>query len=120
MLPVKWECPSASSSRLTRRCSAQAFGRLSRESYSLKSPIRCPDIEFKGVMSHQTLARDTRTARPASSRVRSFIQKTLDVKDAIEAEGIPVEVVSAGESWTYDICPTIPGVTEVEGGTYAH
>ncbi len=77
-----------------------------------------PGIEFKGVMSHQTLPgqpdRETRFLEGPR-----FIQKTLDVKDAIEAEGIPVEVVSAGESWTYDICPTIPGVTEVEGGTYA-
>ncbi len=77
-----------------------------------------PAIEFKGVMSHQTLPghpdRETRFIEGPR-----FIQKTLDVKDAIEAVGIPVEVVSAGESWTYDICPTIPGVTEVEGGTYA-
>ena len=77
-----------------------------------------PGIAFKGVMSHQTLAgqpdRETRFIEGPR-----FIQKTLDVKDAIEAEGIAVEVVSAGESWTYDICPTIPGVTEVEGGTYA-
>lgn len=77
-----------------------------------------PGIEFKGVMSHQTLPgkpdRETRFIEGPR-----FIQRTLDVKEAIESEGIPVEVVSAGESWTYDICPTIPGVTEVEGGTYA-
>ncbi|MXY45517.1 MAG: DSD1 family PLP-dependent enzyme, partial [Chloroflexi bacterium] len=77
-----------------------------------------PGIDFKGVMSHQTLPgqpdRETRFIEGPR-----FIQKTLDVKEAIEAEGIAVEVVSAGESWTYDICPTIPGVTEVEGGTYA-
>ncbi len=77
-----------------------------------------PGVDFKGVMSHQTLPgqpdRETRFIEGPR-----FIQKTLDVKDAIEAEGIAVEVVSAGESWTYDICPTIPGVTEVEGGTYA-
>jgi D-serine deaminase-like pyridoxal phosphate-dependent protein len=41
------------------------------------------------------------------------------VRDAIEAAGIPVEVVSSGESWTYDVAADMPGVTEVEGGTYA-
>jgi 3-hydroxy-D-aspartate aldolase len=30
-----------------------------------------------------------------------------------------VEVVSTGESWTYDVARDILGVTEVEGGTYA-
>ena len=83
-----------------------------------KAAESLPGIAFKGVMSHQTLPghpdRETRFIEGPR-----FIQKTLDVKDAIEAEGISVEVVSAGESWTYDICPNIPGVTEVEGGTYA-
>jgi D-serine deaminase-like pyridoxal phosphate-dependent protein len=32
---------------------------------------------------------------------------------------LPVELVSSGETWTYDIAPDIAGVTEVEGGTYA-
>lgn len=79
-----------------------------------------PGIAFKGVMSHQTLQdipepdRETRVIEG-----RRYIQMCLDVKDAIEAAGIPVEIVSSGESWTYDVAPDMPGVTEVEGGTYA-
>ncbi len=38
---------------------------------------------------------------------------------AIEAAGMPVEIVSSGETYTYDLATEIPGVTEVEGGTYA-
>ncbi len=75
-----------------------------------------PGVVFRGVMSHQTAAGDKET------RVRmakKYIRMCLDVKDAIEAEGIPVEVVSSGETFCYDIAPEIPGVTEVEGGTYA-
>ena len=77
-----------------------------------------PGVDFKGVMSHQTLDgapdRETRFIWG-----RKYIQQCLDVKDAIEAEGIPVEVVSSGETFTIDVAATIPGVTEVEGGTYA-
>lgn len=77
-----------------------------------------PGVAFKGVMSHQTLPgepdKETRLIEG-----RRFIQIALDVKDAIEAAGIPVEIVSSGESWTYDVAADIPGVTEVEGGTYA-
>ena len=77
-----------------------------------------PGVDFKGVMSHQTLEgspdRETRYIWG-----RKYIQQCLDVKDAIEAEGIPVEVVSSGETFTIDVAATIPGVTEVEGGTYA-
>jgi D-serine deaminase-like pyridoxal phosphate-dependent protein len=77
-----------------------------------------PGIAFKGVMSHQTIPgqpnKETRLIEG-----RRYMQMCLDVKDAIEAAGIPVEVVSTGESWTYDVAKDIPGVTEVEGGTYA-
>jgi D-serine deaminase-like pyridoxal phosphate-dependent protein len=77
-----------------------------------------PAIAFKGVMSHQTVpGRPNKETRLIEGR--RFIQMCLDVKDAIEAAGIPVEVVSTGESWTYDVARDIPGVTEVEGGTYA-
>jgi D-serine deaminase-like pyridoxal phosphate-dependent protein len=77
-----------------------------------------PGVTFKGVMSHQTIPghpnKETRLIEG-----RRYIQMCLDVKDAIEAAGIPVEIVSTGESWTYDVAKDIPGVTEVEGGTYA-
>ena len=77
-----------------------------------------PGIAFKGVMSHQTLP-----GRPdPETRIiegRRYIQMCLDVKDAIKREGIPVEIVSSGESWSYAVAADIPGVTEVEGGTYA-
>ena len=77
-----------------------------------------PGLVFKGVMSHQTLpGRPDKETRMIEGR--RYIQMCLDVKDAIEAEGIPVEIVSSGESWSYDVAATIEGVTEVEGGTYA-
>jgi 3-hydroxy-D-aspartate aldolase len=77
-----------------------------------------PGIAFKGVMSHQTIpGRPNKETRLIEGR--RFIQICLEVKEAIEGAGIPVEVVSTGESWTYDVARDIPGVTEVEGGTYA-
>lgn len=77
-----------------------------------------PGIAFRGLMSHQTLpGRPNKETRLIEGR--RFIQMCLDLKEAIEAAGIPVEVVSSGESWTYDVARDMPGVTEVEGGTYA-
>jgi D-serine deaminase-like pyridoxal phosphate-dependent protein len=83
-----------------------------------KQATTLPGIAFRGVMSHQTLpGRPNKETRMIEGR--RFIQVCLEVKEAIEAAGIPVEVVSSGESWTYDVAKDIPGVTEVEGGTYA-
>ena len=76
-----------------------------------------PGLRFCGVMSHQTIEgfpdREERFAKG-----REYMQMVLDVKEAIERTGLPVEVVSTGESWTYDVATSMPGVTEVEGGTY--
>jgi len=47
------------------------------------------------------------------------MQRCLDVKAPIEAVGISMDIVSTGETWTYDVAADLPGVTEVEGGTYA-
>ena len=78
-----------------------------------------PGLVFRGVMSHQTLggrSGDLETRRRVGEK---YIQMCLDVKDAIEEAGIPVEIVSSGETFTYDIATDMPGVTEVQGGTYA-
>ena len=81
--------------------------------------VELPGLVFRGVMSHQTLG-----GRPGDLETRSrvgerFIQICLDVRDAIEEAGIPVEIVSSGETFTYDVAAGMPGVTECQGGTYA-
>lgn len=77
-----------------------------------------PHLRFRGVMSHQVPMvewpdRDQRFTEGGRS-----IEWVLEAKKAIEAVGIPVEVVSTGESWTYDVAASYPEVTEIEGGTY--
>ncbi len=77
-----------------------------------------PGVSFRGVMSHQSIAgepdRDTRFAEG-----KHWMQMCIDVANAIEDAGIPVEIISTGETFTIDIAPELPRVTEVQGGTYA-
>ena len=79
---------------------------------------RLPGVKFRGVMSHQAL-REYTDNEGRVMVARKHIRICLDAKDAIEAAGIPVEVVSTGETFSYDVAAQMPGVTEVEGGTYA-
>ncbi len=77
-----------------------------------------PHLRFRGVMSHQVPivrapSRDQRFAEGGRS-----IERVVEAKKAIEAVGISVDVVSTGESWTYDVAASYPEVTEIEGGTY--
>lgn len=77
-----------------------------------------PNLRFRGVMSHQVpLVRAPNRVQRFAEGGRS-IERVLEAKKAIEAVGIPVDVVSTGESWTYDVAATYPEVTEIEGGTY--
>lgn len=77
-----------------------------------------PGITFRGVMSHQTLpGRPDKETRQVEGR--RYMQICLDVKEAIEAAGLSMDIVSTGETWTYDVAADLPGVTEIEGGTYA-
>ena len=83
-----------------------------------KLATELPGIAFKGVMSHQTLAGDPdRETRFIEGR--RYMDICLEVRDAIVAAGIPVEIVSTGETWTVDVAAEVEGVTEVQGGTYA-
>lgn len=65
-----------------------------------------PGIAFKGVQSHQTLP-DKPDKATRLEHGLPFFQMCLDVKDAIEAAGIDVEIVSSGETFSYDIAATI-------------
>ena len=77
-----------------------------------------PGVSFRGVMSHQSVG-ETFSKEDRFLRGKEYIDICLRVKDAVEAAGIPVEIVSSGETFCYDVAAQVPGVTEVEGGTYA-
>ena len=77
-----------------------------------------PGVTFKGVMSHQSISGDP-DRETRFSEGRRWMQMCVDVGNAIEDAGIPVEIVSTGETFTIDVAPEMPEVTEVQGGTYA-
>lgn len=79
--------------------------------------VATPGLRFRGVMSHQVLRGPADRAGRFSEGGR-YIERALAAKRAIEDAGIDVDIVSTGESWTYDVAATYPEVTEIEGGTY--
>jgi 3-hydroxy-D-aspartate aldolase len=77
-----------------------------------------PGLTFRGVMSHQMMATPSSNREDRVTEGRRIIQNVFDLRNAINAAGIPVEIVSTGETWSYDVAGEIPGVTEIQGGTY--
>ena len=97
-----------------RRCGVREIdqgGALAKEIASL------PGLRFRGVMSHQTIP-DMPDREDRAVEANRAIKGVIDLKDAIEGQGIPMDIVSTGETWSYDVAAEIPGVTEIQGGSY--
>lgn len=73
-------------------------------------------VVFKGL---QTWEGHTLTLTdPAAKRqgIETSIARVVDTAQQCRAAGLPVEIISAGGSGTYQITPFLPGVTEIEAG----
>ena len=76
-----------------------------------------PGLRFRGVMSHQTIP-DMPDREDRAVEANRTIKGVIDLKEAIERAGISMDIVSTGETWSYDVAADIPGVTEIQGGGY--
>ena len=77
-----------------------------------------PGLSLKGVMSHQMMSEVSGDLEDRASELRRLVQPVLDLREAMIADGLPVEIVSTGETWSYDVAGDLPEVTEIQGGSY--
>ena len=68
-----------------------------------------PGLRFRGVMSHQVIG-DMPDREDRVVEANRTIKGLIDLKDAIEGQGIPMDIVSTGETWSYDVAAEIAGV----------
>ena len=84
-----------------------------------KEIARLPGLDFRGVMGfegHCTLEPDRQRREQLA---RDAMARLLETADAIASTGLPIEVVSAGGTGTYDTTGSNPRVTELQAGSYA-
>jgi len=75
-------------------------------------------LEFKGIAGYQghiSLMIDPTERKIADEKACELL---VSSKDLIEDSGIPVEIVSAGGTGTYNYTGNYPGITEVQAGSY--
>lgn len=77
-----------------------------------------PGLSLKGVMSHQMMSEPSSDREDRATEAHRLIQPVLDLREAMISAGLPVEIVSTGETWSYDIAGDMPEVTEIQGGSY--
>ena len=78
---------------------------------------RAPGLEFQGLMAYEgPLLAEDREALVRETHAR--LQPVLDTRRELEQQGIPVATVSVGGTHNYDVAGAMPGVTEVQAGSY--
>lgn len=78
-----------------------------------------PGLRLEGIMGyegHAVMIPDTALRRAAAERAMALL---IESKDCLERKGLPVRIVSAGGSGTYNVTGVYPGVTEIQAGSYA-
>lgn len=75
-----------------------------------KHIVNLPGLVFRGIYGYEN---------PVKREVALERNKlTVDTANAIRIAGIPVEIVSAGSTDTYEVTGTYPGITEIEPGSF--
>ncbi|RJP24050.1 MAG: DSD1 family PLP-dependent enzyme [Candidatus Abyssobacteria bacterium SURF_5] len=80
--------------------------------------LSSPGLAFEGIMGyegHVVMVPDLEDRRQACIQ---SMQTLVGVKETLETNGIPVKIVSAGGTGTYNISGSYPGVTEIQAGSY--
>ncbi len=77
-----------------------------------------PGLGLAGLMGYE--GHLVLTADPAEreARVRAAFAPLAETVALLEADGLPVSIVSGGGTGTYDVTGTLPFVTEVQCGSY--
>jgi D-serine deaminase-like pyridoxal phosphate-dependent protein len=77
-----------------------------------------PGLNFRGVMGYDGHLAFHEDFAERDARSKAAYQVLVDTRDDLEAAGVPVEIVSGGGSGTYRSACSVPGMTEIQAGTY--
>jgi D-serine deaminase-like pyridoxal phosphate-dependent protein len=78
-----------------------------------------PGVAFSGLQAYEGHLVNVLDRAERAERAKAAMQLALDTRAQLEAAGIAVSCISGCSSATYDSTGTLPGVTEIQAGTYA-
>jgi D-serine deaminase-like pyridoxal phosphate-dependent protein len=79
---------------------------------------QAPHLEFAGLMTREGPKPSDDPGEVAAGS-RQWLQPVLDSRETLERAGLPVDMVSVGGTYNYEIAGAMMGVTEILAGTYA-
>ena len=75
-------------------------------------------VRLRGLLGYEGHCTSEPDRATRAREVHTAMDRLLEVASAFRAEGLPVDVVSAGATGTYDLTGAIDGITEVQAGSY--
>ena len=101
------------------RCGVPAGAEASGSAIEIGKAIAAsPGLTFMGIMGYEGHMVNTTPFEDRELGTKLAMKKLLETRDSLLASGLPVEIVSAGGTGTYNITGRIPGITELEAGSY--
>jgi D-serine deaminase-like pyridoxal phosphate-dependent protein len=85
---------------------------------ALAKKVSACGLRFRGIMGYEGHLQMLVPGPEKDRTVRDALQKVVQAKKCIEEAQIPVEIVSCGGTGDYRIVATIPGITEVQAGSF--
>ena len=83
-----------------------------------KEASRLPGVHFSGVLGYEGFTMFEVDRDKRREKAHTAMEALVGTSELIQRAGIPVDVVSAGGTGTFDITGDFNGVTEVEAGSY--
>ncbi len=78
-----------------------------------------PGVRLRGVMGYEGHLQPLRERSERETRAREAMRALVATAQLFKDNGLPCDVVSGGGTGTYDISGRVPGVTEIQAGSYA-
>ena len=87
-----------------------------------KAVAGAPGVRLEGIMAVPPFPSDGGSDAPDKAAMdaaaRQQLQPVLDTRELLEREGLSVPTVSVGGTHNYDVAASLPGITEVQAGSY--
>ncbi len=80
--------------------------------------VQSEGLRFRGIMGYEGHAVMIKDPAERRSVCEESLRILVSERDRLQSAGIPVEIVSAGGTGTYDITAGFPGITEIQAGSY--
>jgi D-serine deaminase-like pyridoxal phosphate-dependent protein len=75
-------------------------------------------VELHGLLGYEGHCADEADPIARERQTRDSLGRLIETAGRFDDEGLPVNVISAGATGTYAITGSIPGITEVQAGSY--